>query len=66
MNKNKWIILVVGIAMIVMLSVFSMQQIHANHQTNLVKSEDCMENGGTVMVEEKGFFSLATVYCKES
>jgi len=43
-----------------------MQQIHANHQTNLVKSEDCMENGGTVMVEEKGFFSLATVYCKES
>ncbi len=65
MNKQKvkWLVLLVTTVAIITFAFIRISQIHVNHQANLIKSEECMLNGGTVIIEES-LLSLSTVHCE--
>ncbi|MDI7741182.1 hypothetical protein QMK38_04130 [Lysinibacillus fusiformis] len=67
MNKNKvkWLVLTIAVTTIITVTFIRLDQININHQANLTKSEECIENFGTVVAEENVFLSLTSVYCIE-
>jgi len=62
-TKLKWLVLTIAILTVITITVTIVNQINVNHQANLSKSEECIMNGGTVIVE-KGFLSLS-LYCED-
>lgn len=62
--KLKWAVLIIGTLAIITLAVFKMNQININQQEMLIQSEACVQQNGTVVVEEEGFLSLPTTYCE--
>ena len=62
-TKLKWLGLIIAILTVITITVTIVNQINVNHQANLSKSEECVMNGGTVIVK-KGFLSLS-LYCEE-
>lgn len=62
-NKIRWIVLTIVMITMMTFMVVRLAQINTNHKANLAKSEECMVNGGTVVMKNEGFLSLTTVTC---
>jgi hypothetical protein len=63
-NRLKILFLLFGISTILTIGMIRFYQIHENHQANLLKAEACIVDGGTVVMDEKYFWSLTSVTCE--
>ncbi|WP_157076808.1 hypothetical protein [Halalkalibacter krulwichiae] len=62
--KNK-VVLLAAILLIVVAAVIRFNQIQENHEANKVIAENCIDNEGTVIIQEGLFFTLTSVTCEE-
>ena len=63
-NKRNLLIAIIGSLVIVAFGVVKIIDIRENHKMNLELAETCMDQGGTVVFEEKNIFSLHEVSCE--
>lgn len=68
LNKNQRNTIIVIIVSIVILAIGGVRinQIANNYQGNNLILEACVDNGGTVVIEQKYFWSLTSANCMES
>ncbi|WP_223702336.1 hypothetical protein [Sutcliffiella deserti] len=64
-KKFKLALIIVTVA-VLFLGALRIVQMEINHRANMVKMEECMDNGNTVVVKNEGLFSLSSVSCEEN
>ena len=63
-NKRNLLIAIIGSLLIVTFGVIRIVEIRDDHKINIQIAESCMDNGGTVVYEERNIFSLSEVSCE--
>lgn len=68
MNKNriKMIVPIVLSIAILISGVIRFLQMKSNYEANKIKSEACIDNGGTLVIEQKHLLALTSATCEES
>ncbi|MFC0557608.1 hypothetical protein [Halalkalibacter alkalisediminis] len=64
-NKTQVSLVILACIAILALGAFRIFQIERNYQANLLLATACIENEGTVVSTQNGFFALSKVTCEE-